>query len=75
MIQIGRMVHFFPPRECVAGGPSKRECYAAIVVGLNEDGTVELATFGPNSVYFQHNVPMLMGGLESGWAWPPRGKE
>jgi hypothetical protein len=33
------------------GGP-----YASIVTARNPDGTLELVTFGRNSVYFQHNV-------------------
>lgn len=62
---IGRMVHFHED-----GGP-----YPAIITALNPDGTVELATFGRNSLYFQHNVSM--GGPDGTaaskgtWTWPP----
>ena len=66
---IGRIVHFKAPGEC--GG----EVYAAIVTRVNDDGTCELATFGPNSVYFQHNIPELTDRTKmelGGWFWPPR---
>jgi hypothetical protein len=76
---VGRIVHFYPPVDCVAGGQSKIEKYAAIVTQVNDDGTLELATFGPSSLYFQRSVPKL--GLkhgdgnvawEWGWAWPAK---
>lgn len=62
---VGSMVHFHEE-----GGP-----YSAIITALNENGTVELATFGRNSLYFQHNVSM--GGPDGAtpskgaWTWPP----
>jgi hypothetical protein len=63
---IGRIVHFHEE-----GGP-----YSAIITAVNTNGTVELATFGKNSLYFQHEVPA--GGPEGTepskgcWTWPPR---
>lgn len=63
---VGRMVHFHED-----GGP-----YPAIITALNDNGTVELATFGRNSLYFQHNVSA--GGPDAAtpskgcWTWPPR---
>lgn len=41
------------------GGP-----YAAKVTATNKDGTVDLVTFGRNSVYFQHNVPYAFQGYK-----------
>lgn len=60
---VGRIVHF---KE--EGGP-----YPAIVTKVNEDGTVELTTFGPNSVYFQHAVLQdERAEIEHTWRWPPK---
>lgn len=63
---IGRIVHFHQE-----GGP-----YPAIVTAVNESGTVELATFGKNSLYFQHDVPEWTGQgpvpANGTWSWPPR---
>jgi hypothetical protein len=74
---VGRIVHFHPPFDSVANEQPK---YAAIVTQVNDDGTLELATFGPSSLYFQRSVPQL--GLNSenaawewGWAWPVKGGE
>lgn len=63
------------------GGP-----YASKITKVNLDGSVELVTFGPNSLYFQHNVSQYVedyadppknkeqeDGLKKGkWEWPPR---
>jgi hypothetical protein len=58
---IGRIVHFHDE-----GGP-----YAALITAVNDDGSVELVTFGRNSFYFQHGVQA--GSGEPGtWTWPPR---
>jgi hypothetical protein len=69
---VGRIVHFND-----VGGP-----YAAIVTKINEDGSLELATFGANSMYFQHNVTedrpynddegSASGRAPGTWSWPPR---
>ena len=80
---VGRIVHFFPKHECKEDGPTKIEKYASLVTQVNADGTLELATFGPNSLYFQHNVPMYGQKVTMthehpeyahawGWAWPAR---
>lgn len=75
---IGRMVHYVPPQECV--GPESLCLYPAIITMLNpskpEEGdpglTVELVTFGPNSVYFQHKVQFAEEYTPGHWSWPPR---
>jgi hypothetical protein len=63
----GRIVHFHEE-----GGP-----YPAIVTVVNEDGSVELTTFGRNSLYFQHSVREYVAGenappMKGTWTWPPR---
>lgn len=62
---VGRMVHFHEE-----GGP-----YPAIITALNDSGSVELATFGKNSLYFQHSVYEWAapdGPMKGRWSWPPR---
>lgn len=56
----GRDVIFCPPQEC----KGELDYYAAKIVKINKRSaefggieTVDLVTFGPNSIYFQHNVP------------------
>ena len=67
---LGRIVHFAPPGECKS--PNGPEQYASIITQINPDGTAELATFGPNSLYFQHAIPMAEAPTPGCWNWPPR---
>lgn len=80
---VGRTVHFAPPQDCV--GPASLCLYAAIITQVNrevkgvpgDDGsdmpeTVELVTFGPNSVYFQHKAPFSPEPKAGHWFWPSR---
>lgn len=63
---IGRTVHYQSYNE-------KGECaYASIITAINDDGSVELATFGPNSLYFQHGKNYSETPKENHWNWPPR---
>jgi hypothetical protein len=74
----GRMVHFVPPQECTA--ERTLAFYPAIVTQVNGFGlpglpaveTVELATFGPNSLYFQHAIPFSETLKPGHWSWPAR---
>ena len=63
---IGRIVHYQSYNE---GGKC---AYASIITQINPDGTVELTTFGPNSLYYQHNVAYSEAPKEKHWNWPPR---
>ena len=69
-----RMVVFRPPTKCVSDGPTGYQQYAAIVTQVNESGSLELATLGPNSLYFQHDVLEFDEKFpaDGGWMWPPR---
>lgn len=67
---VGRVVHFAPPQECV--GPASLTCYPAMITQVNPDETVELVTFGPNSVYFQHGISFSDEPKPGCWSWPPR---
>ena len=66
---IGRIVHF-----TAADGPPKTgsAAYASIITAVNADESVELATFGPNSLYFQHAVKFDADGANHTWRWPPK---
>lgn len=79
----GRILLFYPKQECVSNGDTKIQSYPSIVTQVNPDQTLELATFGPNSLYFQHNVPMYGQRVPAtnehpeyayawGWQWPPK---
>lgn len=59
---VGRIVHFAEDN-----GP-----YAALVTYVNADGSINLATFGSKSLYFQHNVLFDADGMKGTWRWPPR---
>lgn len=74
---IGRIVHFVPPSENV--GPKSVKLVAAIVtnvhgadVPVTGEHHCDLATFGPNSLYFQHMVPWSEEPKPGHWSWPPR---
>ena len=64
-----RNVHYHAPQ--LANGLI--DTYAAIVTNVHEDGTVDLVTFGSNSMYFQHKVPHAELPTPGHWSWPPRG--
>lgn len=66
---IGRIVHYRAHHDC--GG----ETYAGIITRVSADPTdtkVDLVTFGPNSIYHNHNVPFQEEGAFGCWSWPPR---
>jgi hypothetical protein len=67
---IGRIVIFVPPQACV--GPESLDRYPALITKVNEDESVELTTFGPNSLYYQHSVKHSEGPESGCWHWPPR---
>lgn len=67
---VGRIVHFTPPQDCT--GKTTLEFYPAMVTQVNPNGTVELATFGPNSLYFQHGVEVSDTPTPGTCNWPTR---
>lgn len=67
----GKHVLFAPPQECK--GDKTPEFYPAIITKVNGPAegfggvrTFDLVTFGPNSVYFQHNIPWSPEGIKPG---------
>lgn len=69
-VTVGRIVHFVPPQANV--GPASIKLCAAIVTVVNADGTAELATLGPSSLYFQHAVPFSEEYKPGCFSWPPK---
>lgn len=67
---VGRIVHFHPPDACITAQTAV--VYGAMITAVNGDGTCELATMGPNSLYFQHNVQFSEVPKPNCWSWPPR---
>jgi hypothetical protein len=67
---LGRIVHFAPPSDHKA--PNGPEQYPSMITQVNPDGTVELATFGPNSLYFQHGITHADTPTPGCWNWPAR---
>lgn len=65
---VGRIVHFVPPMECTA--TTTLPFYASVISQVNPDGSVELATFGPNSLYFQHAIQHSEKLKPGHWSWP-----
>lgn len=72
--RIGMDVFFTPPQACKQDGTL--DYYPAKITKVNprsaEFGnveTVELVTFGPNSIYFQHNVPHHHELKPGHWSW------
>lgn len=64
---IGRIVHYQAAADC--GGA----VYPAIITRVHESGAVDLATFGPQSLYFQFLVTEKAADDTCGrWFWPPR---
>ncbi len=66
---IGRIVHFKAAGDC--GG----DIYPAIVTKVHDDGTIDVTTFGSQSLYWHQKVAELTPdkNLErAGWFWPPR---
>lgn len=76
----GRIVHFVPPQECTA--EKTLAFYPAIITQVNppvahspvalQPETCELATFGPNSLYFQHGIPFSETLKPGHWSWPAK---
>lgn len=55
--QVGDPVFFVAPTDCQNDGTPS--FYAAIVTVVRDplNGDCDLVTFGPNSIYFNHNIP------------------
>ena len=62
---IGRIVHF----NDAHGGNFLTT--AAIITKVNPTGTVDLAVFAPENLYYQSNVPFTDHGEYGSWNWPP----
>lgn len=73
---VGRIVHYYDGGKYPAEDGSNVETLAAIVTGVNEDGSVNLSVFRPGSpmVVACSNVRETGSWEEAPgtWGWPPR---
>lgn len=78
---VGRIVHYLTDRSPVTPNHTWPAPSAAIITGVNDDGTVNLAVFpdryGTQGQYTPRamGVPQLDEGLPiqpTCWCWPPR---
>ena len=73
---IGRIVHFhpYPPQARHKDDPEAqaRFVFAAIIVYVNTDGTVNLHTFHPTNGGTTFREHVQQGEGEGQWQWPPR---
>ncbi|MBN1210659.1 MAG: hypothetical protein JXB05_37775 [Myxococcaceae bacterium] len=70
---IGRIVHFVMPAIPSINKPP--ESHAALVTGVNDDGTVSLTAFPPGKMaYTVENASEGPDAAGTGghWTWPPR---
>lgn len=51
---------------------TSQRAWPAIVVGINDDGTVDLTVFNPLTQYFKHVAYDPTGTHAGTWHWPPR---
>lgn len=61
---IGRIVHY--------SDGSTQDPLAAIVAGINEDGTLNLGVFASDGALFQVRDVAEATSLTYGWGWPPQ---
>lgn len=77
---VGRIVHY--TSHGTPGGEYGKECRAAIVTEIDEDGEVGLCVLNPSGQFFRREVPAehLEDKIEPGpagrsggtWHWPER---
>jgi hypothetical protein len=71
---VGRVVHYVSygtPR-----GEFTSTCRAAIVAGVNGDGTLDLAVLNPTGMFFNQSVWAGRSEVQDGtWHWPERESE
>jgi surface antigen len=68
---VGRIVHYVS--YGTPGGEYGRECRAAIVTQINDDGTVGLAVMNPTGQFFNPSIFADHTENQGGtWHWPER---
>ena len=72
---IGRIVHYTNPGHL--GGKHPPEVQAAIITGINSDGSVVLHVFHKSEQFDlpsveRTDVPAGEGGARGKWSWPAR---
>lgn len=68
---IGRIVHYTNLGD--KDGKYPPEAQAALITGINDDGTVSLKIFYRTGIFDMQSVPFSEEPLTRGhWNWPPR---
>lgn len=67
---IGRIVHYTNLGD--KDGKYPPETQAALITGLNEDGTVSLKIFYRTGIFDMPKVPFSAEPERGHWSWPPR---
>lgn len=68
---IGRIVHY--TSYGTPGGEYGKECRAAVVTQINEDGTLGLAVLNPTGMFFNPSIMADYTATQGGtWHWPER---
>jgi hypothetical protein len=67
---VGRIVHYTNLGD--ADGKYPPETQAAIITGLNDDGTVALKIFYRTGIFDMPSVPYSEISKRGHWTWPPK---
>lgn len=71
IITVGRIVHYMSLGS--ADGEYPPETQAALVTGINADGTPSLVVFSRTGSHNVQSVPYAEAPSRGHWSWPPRG--
>lgn len=71
IITVGRIVHYMDPDD--TDGRYAPEAQAALVTGVNADGTPSLVVFYRTGMFNMPTVPYAETPTRGHWSWPPRG--
>jgi hypothetical protein len=80
----GRVVHFHTSTQRELSDSDKQQgiekvwrldVWPGIVTDVHDAGRIDIKTFGPSSIYDNHNVPYSSDGAPGTWRYPPHEKE
>lgn len=67
---VGRIVHYVNLGDRDGKFPPKTQ--AAVITGLNDDGSVDLKIFYRSGIFDRQRVAFSKIGERGCWNWPPR---
>jgi hypothetical protein len=67
---VGRIVHYTNLGDSEGRYPPEQQ--AAVITGVNEDGTVSLKIFYRTGIFDMPSVPYSGEYQRGHWTWPPR---